>query len=140
MTETLFWQPGRPPSPPSRSPGAPALLEGQLTLDLAVGGAQNGSRRPMAGPVPRDSGGAGAQTFSKPARRHRSRRVAEAPLADFSAAQGLSGPRRAKGTDSHIIGLDKPARADSPPSCRCSRPLPQRDEIETRCHKCGRRS
>jgi len=39
MTEPLFWQPGRPPSPPFREPRAPALLDGQLTLDGLDAGA-----------------------------------------------------------------------------------------------------
>lgn len=136
MTETLFWQPGRPPSPPSREPRAPALLEGQLTLDLAVGGAQNGSRPPMAGPAPRDSGVAGAQRAPGPARRHRSRRVAEAPLADYAAAQRLSG-RRAD--PRKLEAWDEPSSALPQSKCCCERPIPQRDELETRCCKCGRR-
>ncbi len=124
MSESsLFLQPstGRRPAAPSRQ-GSP-VPEGQLQLKLAIGGPQNGSRPPMAGPAPRDPGRDGAHDTS---------------LTAWATAEGLSGRRRDPGGRT---GFDDPARAVPPSSCRCERPLPTWDEElqEIRCHHCGRR-
>lgn len=59
-------------------------------------------------------------------------------LASFAEHERLSGPRLMVD-----VGLreppDDPALAERAARCECDRPLPETDDLETRCMKCGRR-
>ncbi len=122
----------QPASAPRQHVAAPG---GQLQLDLAIGGLQNGSQRPAPRPQSGNPGENGAQATPRTPSGQRSRKAPDAPLANFAAAERLSGPRpwgKAR------TAPDEPSQAVAPAGCQCARPLPQRDELEMRCTKCGR--
>jgi len=113
---------------------------GQLQLELAIPGAQNGSRGPAPQPACPDSGENGAVSAPAPLS-GRSRPLRDpTPFSDYAAAERLSGPRPWRELTAKRGALDQPEHAGAPVRCRCARPLPQRDGLETRCVKCGRRA